>query len=486
MKMMRMKKSILAVSTIALLSGCSLVPDYLQPAMPTPQSWSGGEYVKENAAIREGEKKWGDVAWKDYFTNPAMQKMIGQALENNRDLRVAVLNVEAARAAYGVQRSELFPSIDANGSGSVQRIGRTMSAQTADKGMINRSYGLTADVTAWELDLFGRVRSLNEQALEQYLATEEAHKASQITLIAEVANAHLTLLADKKLLNLTKETFEAQKKSLELTERIFQLGMGNELEVSQAKSALETARVNQAIYARLVEQDKTALMVLLGGPVSDDLIDAAVDLDQIAFIEKLPVGLPSDVLRNRPDVVAAEHNLKAANANIGAARAAFFPIISLTANGGTGSSSLDNLFDAGTGTWLFAPKITMPIFNYGRTTGNLDAAHAKEQIALAEYEKSIQTAFKEVSDALVAKTALMDQLQAQQSLVAATQRSFDLSDARYRRGVDNYLVFLDSQRSLFSAQQQLVSTQLQQLSNLVNLYKVLGGGQPEQPAEQKG
>lgn len=472
-----MTRTVLALSVAAaVLSGCSLIPDYLRPDLPTPEAWPQGDAYKEAKAGEKDAPALSEVAWKDFFTDPVMQSLIQQALDNNRDLRVASLNVELARATYRVSRSDLFPQIDGAGSINAQHTPRRLTTRVPQtEGVTSRTYGVNAGVTAFELDLFGRVRSLNEQALEQYLATEEARNAAQISLVAEVANAYLTLLGDAKLLALTNDTLATRQKSLDLIEASFRHGVGSQLDVAQARTAVESARSSRIRYTRQVEQDKNALTLLVGAPI-DKAITTPANLDQIRFAEDLPVGLPSDVLMNRPDIIGAEHSLQAANANIGAARAAFFPTITLTATGGTASPDLSGLFDAASGSWSFIPQVTVPIFTAGRNQANLDKAKANFDIALAQYEKSIQSAFREVSDALAAKGTLGDQHASLAALVEASRESLTLSRARYDQGVDSYLAVLDSERALYSAEQDLVSIQVLERSNMVDLYKTLGGG----------
>ena len=469
-----MKKIVLMTCAAAVLSGCSLVPDYMRPDMPVAQAWPQGPAAAATPAAKDGQSLWTDTAWKEFFTDPTLQRLIQQSLDNNRDLRVAALNIEVARATYRVTQADLLPNLDANGSGSVARTPLNASRTVPATKVTARSYAANVGVTAFELDLFGRVRALNEQALEQFLATEEARNSTQISLVAEVANAYLTWLGDRKLLALTEETLETRLKSLDLIDQSFARGVSSELDLAQAKTAVETARANRALYLRQVDQDRNALTLLVGSPITDDAL--AGELDSMRLVEDLPVGLPSEVLLRRPDIAQAEHSLKAANANIGAARAAFFPSISLTGAAGYSSRNLSNLFEAGSGAWSFGPSVSLPIFDAGRNQANLDSAKASRDIAVAQYEKSIQTAFREVADALAAKGTLTDQMAAQGRLVEATRTSYRLSQARYDHGIDSYLNVLDSQRSLYSAQQELVSVQVERLSNLVSLYKVLGGG----------
>jgi multidrug efflux system outer membrane protein len=466
-----MTKSILAACSAALvLAGCSLAPDYERPASPVPEAWAGIAKADETKPL------WSDLAWRDFFTDPTLQALISQALENNRDLRLAAANVEVARATYRVAGAKLFPEVDAGVSETAAHTPAAVSTTIPRAAANTRRYSASLGVTSFELDLFGRLQSLEDQAEENFFATEETQTATRISLVAELANAYLTLLGDRRLLALTDEALDTRTKSLDLISQSFQRGIGSQLDVAQARTAVETARVNRSRYMRQVDLDKNAISVLLGAPFDESRLTGANDLDAINFVQDLPVGLASQVLLKRPDIAAAEHTLKAANANIGAARAAFFPVVSLTASAGSQTRTLDTLFAAATGGWSFAPQIVMPIFDAGKNFANLDAAKASRDGALAKYEKAIQTAFREVADGLAGKATLTDQTKAQQALVDATGDSYRLSKARYDRGIDSYLTVLDSQRSLYAAQQDLVTVQVSRLSNLITLYKVLGGG----------
>ena len=467
-------KKIVLIPCVMLLSACSLMPDYLRPDMSVPTEWPVAPSSEANTLDSTGKPAWGEVAWKEFFTDASLQELIQKALDNNRDLRVAALNIEVARASYRVAEADLLPRVDAGMSGTGQRTPRDLSQAMPKEARTTHQYNANLSVTAFELDLFGRYRSLNQQALESYLATEEARNATQIALIAEVANAYLTLLGDRKQLALSEKTMATRQKSYELIERRLELGMSNELDRAQARTAVESARTNQARYIRLVEQDINALQLLVGAPINRAA--PTIELDSMQLVQDMPVGLPSDVLLRRPDIMQAEHALKATNANIGAARAAFFPRISLTALAGFASPALSSLFDADSRTWSFVPGITVPIFDAGRNQANLEASKANREIAVARYEKAIQSAFREVSDGLVARGTLVSQVEAQKALVDAADTSYRLSNARYRQGIDNYLAVLDAERSLYSAQQDLIQVQVQRLSNLVTLYKVLGGG----------
>ncbi|AJC19520.1 AdeC/AdeK/OprM family multidrug efflux complex outer membrane factor [Pandoraea pulmonicola] len=466
----------------ALLAGCTLAPHYERPEAPIATTFPNGPAYKtpaganQNGATNANAVAAADLGWRDFFTDPRLQKLIEIALQNNRDLRVSMLNIEAARAQYQIQRSALLPSIGAAGQASVQRTPADMTA--SGRAGISRSYQVGVGFTSYELDLFGRIQSLKDQALETYLATEDTAKAAHITLVSEVATAYLTWLADQELLRLTADTLKSQQSSYDLTKRSFNVGTASGLDLRQAQTPVDTARANFAQYTRQVAQDENALALLIGQPLPADLPPGR-SLDGQGLLTDLPAGLPSDLLLRRPDVTAAEHTLKGANANIGAARAAFFPSISLTANAGTASASLSNLFKGGQGAWSFAPTITLPIFAGGQNVANLDLAKVQKRIEIANYEKAIQTAFREVSDGLAARGTLDDQIAAQESLVKASEESYKLSDLRYRNGVDSYLNALVSQRSLYSAQQTLIATRLARWSNLVTLYKALGGGWEE-------
>ncbi|BBH31805.1 MULTISPECIES: AdeC/AdeK/OprM family multidrug efflux complex outer membrane factor [Pseudomonas] len=464
-----MSKSLLSLTIAAVvLSGCSLIPDYQRPEAPVAAQYPQGlAYDSANAPGQAAAEQ----GWKQFFHDPALQQLIQVALENNRDLRVAALNIDAYAAQYRIQRADLFPAVSATGSASRQRV-PARASQTGEAA-ISSSYSATLGISAYELDLFGRVRSLSEQALQSYFATEEARRSTQISLVANVANAYLTWQADKELLKLTQETLGAYEQSFKLTSRSAEVGVASALDLSQARTAVENARVQLARYTRQVAQDENSLTLLLGTglpanlntqPLSDDLLS------------EVPPGLPSDLLQRRPDILQAERNLLAANANIGAARAAFFPSISLTANAGTLSPDLSGLFKGGSGTWTFAPQINLPIFNAGSLRASLDYAKIQKDINVANYEKAIQTGFQEVSDGLAARRTYNEQLQAQTAYVASNQDYYRLAERRYRIGVDSNLTFLDAQRQLFSAQQSLITDRLAQLTSEVNLYKALGGG----------
>ncbi|SPO65344.1 AdeC/AdeK/OprM family multidrug efflux complex outer membrane factor [Pseudomonas sp. JV241A] len=472
-----MSKSLLSLAVTAfILGGCSLIPDYQTPESPVAAQWPQGPAYSptESAEVAAAEQ-----GWRQFFHDPALQQLIQSALVNNRDLKVAALNIDAYRAQYRIQRADLFPAVSANGSGSRQRMPANMS-QTGESS-ISSQYSATLGVSAYELDLFGRVRSLTEQQLEIYLSSEEARRSTQISLVASVANAYFTWQADQALLKLTEDTLKTYEESYQLTLRSNEVGVASALDLSQARTSVEGARVKLAQFQRQVAQDLNSLTVLLGTGVPANL-PAAQKLDSDLLAE-VPAGLPSDLLQRRPDIQEAEHLLKAANADIGAARAAFFPSISLTANAGTLSPDMGGLFKGGSGTWLFQPQINLPIFNAGSLRASLDYSKIQKDINVAKYEKTIQTAFQEVSDGLAARQTFNQQLQAQRDLVAANQDYYRLAERRYRIGIDSNLTFLDAQRQLFNTQQSLISDRLSQLVSEVNLYKALGGGWYEQTGQ---
>jgi multidrug efflux system outer membrane protein len=453
------------LSLAVLLAGCSLVPEYQRPASPSAAQYPQGRvYPAQTLAPTRTED------WRTLFNDPALQQLIESALVNNRDLRVAALNVEAFQALYRIQRADLLPALSANASESRQRLPPSV---TRSKAMINSTYAVNLGVSAYELDFFGRVRSLSEQALQTWLATEQARRSAELSLVANVANAYLTWRADQELLELTRQTLTADEQSLRLTTRNRDAGKSSALEQAQAKTSVDSSRANLARYQRQVAQDLNSLTLLVGTQVPATLPAQPLSSD---LLQQLPAGLPSDLLQRRPDILQAEYKLKAANANIGAARAAFFPSVSLTANAGTSSRDLSGLFSAGSGAWTFQPQINLPIFNAGSLRASLDYSKLQKDVAVAEYEKSIQTAFQEVADGLAARGTYQQQLQAQRDLVQATQDYYNLAQHRYQNGVDSSLTFLDAQRSLFSSQQGLITDRLAQLVAEVNLYTALGGG----------
>jgi len=470
------RRAATAVIALFALSGCStMAPKYERPPAPVQAAWPSGPAYKSEAA-KTADKPVADIPWREFFVNGQLQKLIALALENNRDLRVATLNIERSRAQYQIRRADLLPRVDASGDATFQRVPEAFSgtgrAETVDQ------YGVGLGVSSYEADLFGRVRSLKDQALEQYLATEQAQRSVQISLVSQVAGTYLALAADRERLQLAKETLANQQESYKLTRSRFEAGVSSSLDVNQAQTIVDTARVDIARYTTLVAQDENALSLVVGSPVPAELLPQSLS-ESLTSLKDLSPGLPSDVLLSRPDILQAEGQLKGASANIGAARAAFFPRITLVSSIGFGSDDLAGLFKPGSFAWKFAPQVTLPIFDGGSNQANLTVAEVDRDIAVAQYEKTIQSAFREVADALAQRGTINDQLAAQQSLTNATAESYHLSRARYERGVDSYLTVLDSQRSLYGAQQNQISTRLALLANLVTLYKVLGGGAVE-------
>ncbi|WP_353085686.1 efflux transporter outer membrane subunit [Stenotrophomonas sp.] len=453
----------LALAVSLVLSGCStLEPRSTEVAPAIPSQWP---VAATSGAQGAAPADVADIGWRDFFVDPRLQAVITQSLENNRDLRVAVLNVERARAQYRIQRADRVPAVGVQGQ-------MTRSGGDAP---VTEQFSANLGVVEFELDLFGRVRNLSQAALQQYFAEAANRRSAQLSLVAEVANAWLTLGADSEQLRIAQATLATYEDSLRLTEARRQLGGASALELSQTRTLVETARTDVARFAGQVAQDRNALVLLAGGPIDASLLPQA-EVTDVASVRPLPAGVPGDVLLRRPDVMAAEHVLLSANANIGAARAAFFPSISLTGNIGSASSELSGLFDSGTRVWSFIPKLNLPIFQGGKLRANLGMATADRDIALAQYEKAIQSGFREAADALALNESLDAQLASQQALVAAAEQAQRLSQARYDAGLDSFLTLLDARRTAYTARQSLVSTQLAQQSNQVALYKVLGGG----------
>jgi multidrug efflux system outer membrane protein len=468
-----MNKSLLVLLGVILaISGCTLAPSYKTPEAPVPEAWPS-EPAYGSVASVSGAPVSAEIPWREFFVDRQMQKVIETALVNNRDLRLAALNVQRARAIFGIQRSAIYPAVDVVANGSKQRT----PADLTSGGEVDypEKYDVGLGIFAWEIDFFGRIRSLKDQALESFLATAQARRSTQILVVSAVADAYLALAADRENLALSQTTLDAQRASYDLIKRRYEVGLSSELDLNRAETQVAVARRNIAGYTLRVAQDINALRLLVG---SLEQLPPAMLPDGLAGVkppQPIYAGISSDALLLRPDILQAENLLKAANANIGAARAALFPRISLTTSLGTASSQLSGLFDSGSGTWLFAPKIAMPIFD-ARLWSAVDAAKAENDIALVQYEKAVQTAFREVADALAVQGTIDERLAAQQSLVDAASKTYRLSDMRYTKGIDNYLSVLDAQRSLFSAQQELVALKFEKISNQVRLYAVLGGG----------
>lgn len=449
------------------VSACTLAPRYERPALPVAQAWP-------EAATTQGPSA-AELDWRQVFQDPRLQGVIDLALKENRDLRVAVSNIERARSQYRIQRAALLPTLNATGSETQSRTPASVS-QTG-QAFETEQYSATVGLAAYELDLFGRVRSLSAAALQNYFATEENRRAAQISLIGEVASTYLTLAADQDLLAITRDTLKVREDALNLARKRFEGGATSALDLRQTETLAEQARSDAAAAKALVDLDRNALRLVVGAEVPAGLLPSG-GLTQIAVLADLPPGLPSAVLTRRPDVLAAEHTLQAQNANIGAARAAFFPRITLTGATGNASTDLDKLFSAGTGTWSFMPQITLPIFAGGANIAGLGVARANRDIAVSQYEKAVQTAFREVSDALAVRATIRDRIEAQERLVAAATDVQRLTQARYDRGVDGYLALLDAQRTLYGARQALTNTLLVEATNRVTLYRALGGGAP--------
>ncbi len=480
---------------VAMLAGCTLDPFYHRPAAPVAPTYpTGAAYLP---TISHTGPSADLIGWQDFFTDRRLQALIGIALANNRDLRVAVLNIAEAQAKYRVQRADIFPSISLTANPEYEGLpkstniptpssGSTSSAgtasgttqsiqQTGSAGGTYRYYTADLGFTSFELDVFGRLRSLTRQAFEAYLSQIETTRSTQISLVAEVATDYLTLLADQESLRITQETLISDADSLRLTRMELTAGTTTLLSVRQAEQLVATANANLAQYTRQVAQDVNALTLLIGEPLPADL-PPGQGLSEQGLIADLPAGLPSDLLEHRPDIAAAEHTLLSDNANIGAARAAFFPSITLTASDGVASNQFNHLFAGAATTWLFSPQINLPIFTWGKNEGNLDAAKAQKDIDVADYEKAIQTAFREVADALASQGTYGGQLASEQALVDAASDSYRLALMRFRTGVDSFLTTLTSQQTLYSAQLTLVTIRQSQQTAMVTLYKVLGGG----------
>jgi multidrug efflux system outer membrane protein len=464
--MTKFVQGLVPLAAALCLGGCSFIPTYERPAAPVPAQWpTTSTSSSTSAAVKPGAA---DLAWKDFFTDASLRQLIETALANNRDLRVAVLNIEQARAQLGIRRADQFPTVNAALAGSRSPTGTGKYVTVYSGGLLT---------TAYELDFFGHVASLKEQALAQYLASQESSKTVQISLIASVAQTWLALLADEELLAISKRTLDGREDTLRLTQLRFDNGAASELDLRLAQSVTEATRVSLAQQQRQRAQDENALVLLLGRALPDDARAhlSALPLAQLSLAE-LPAGVPSDLLIGRPDIRQAEAQLVAANANIGAARAAFFPRISLTVGAGSASNSLSGLFKSGSWGFTPAPQLLMPLFDAGRNQAGLDAAKSGRDIAVAQYEKAIQSAFREVADALAGRETLVEQLRAQQAQTAAETARMGLTDLRLRNGAASQLDWLDAQRSLFGAEQALVLTRLAYLQNQVALYKTLGGG----------
>lgn len=464
---------------IVALAACSMAPRYERPESPVEEQLSqlnvsqGKPQETKAGKNTPAEGTLVSIGWREFYRDPQLQQLLGKALENNRDLRVAALNVQQVQAQYRIERAQLFPKLGIDAAGTRQRLPASLSATGTDA--VNTQYSVGLGVAAYELDLFGRVKSLQEGALDQYLATVEAQKSAQLSLVAQVSDAYYTWAANRSLLDLAKDTLVRQRESHAMVQRRFDVGLASELDLSQAASVVHAARVDKALYQRQLAQSFTALELLVGAPLDATELQKRLQIGA-QELANIPAVLDSRTLLQRPDILQAEFQLKASNANIGAARAAFFPRIALTASGGTASSELNGLFESGSGTWSFSPQVSLPIFAWGANKANLDVARLRKDANVARYEKAIQTAFKEALDSLQALGTFGEQLQAQQDLVDTYAQNLQLAELRFEKGVDSFLEVLVSQRSYNSAQQVLLTTRLAQLRNRITLFKALGGG----------
>ncbi|MFT3904821.1 MAG: efflux transporter outer membrane subunit [Steroidobacteraceae bacterium] len=466
---------------LVALSGCiTMAPHYERPAAPVPNSWPQGAAYGSNSAsdaakpAKDATPVAADLPWQQFVLDQRLRQVIQIALENSRDLRKSVAAIESARAQYRVQRASQLPSIDAGVSGSRARSLDTTSG-SANTTVLTQSYSATVGLSSFELDLFGKLHSESKAALESYLATAETARATRISLIAETASAWLTLAADRSQLAIAQETLQSAQRSMGVTQKRLDAGVASAVDVHEAETVYQQARADVASYLTTVAQDRNALELLAGHGIDDALLPEGLATDT-QWLADVPAGLSSDVLLQRPDVLSAEHTLKSANFSIGAARASFFPTLSLTAADGLASTALSTLFSNGSNIWSVAPSVSLPLFSGGSNRATLAYARSQKQEYLASYELTVQTAFKEVADALARRGTIVEQLDAQQALVNAAASSYQLAEARYEKGADTFLNALDSQRTLYSAQQTLISTRLTALDNSVTLYRVLGGG----------
>ncbi|AIT79560.1 efflux transporter outer membrane subunit [Novosphingobium pentaromativorans] len=483
--MNRTTRSLWLCSALAL-AGCNMAPKYVRPDLPVPADSPAGPAYDEistqsstQGSNQGSAQDLAGTAWEDFFTDDRLRAVIRTALSNNRDLRISLANVEQARSLYKVQRADLLPGIAASGSATYQKSTGQTAGQggAANLGGAGRMdiYSASVGVSAWELDLFGRVRNLTKSAQEDFFAAQANRDAAQVALVAEVASAWLALAADSESLAFSTRTAQAYDRTVALTEARFKAGVASQLEVSQARTSRDQARSDIAALTTQVAQDRNALELLAGTSLDPEVLPGALP-DDGATIGNLPANVPSSVLLQRPDIAAAEHQLIGANADIGAARAAFFPRISLTAALGTMSMGLSNLFKSGSETWSVAPAASLPIFDFGKRSGNLRYAKATRDAMVAQYEKSVQTAFREVADALARRGTIDAQLEAQLSLRDNAREANRLSEARFSKGVDSFLTTLDSQRSYYAAEQSLIATRLVRGTNAIDLFRALGGG----------
>lgn len=462
---MKLKYSALCMAA-AVLSACSMAPKYEQPRVDIPTTFKHGEARPEQSQAAE-------IGWRDYFADPRLARLIELALQRNPDLRIAALNTEAVRKQYLIARADLLPSLTATGSGTRARVAEDLSS--SGRSAINSSYSVGLGVASYELDLWGRVTSLKNAALNEYLASASTRDAARLSLIASVAKAYFNQRYAEESMALAQKVLQTREKTFELVKLKHRAGVLSALDVRQNEALIESAKADYAQAVQAKEQAENALAVLINAPLPENLPDP-LPLAKQFKVERLPSGVPSEVLLQRPDVRSAEFALKQANANIGAARAAFFPSIRLTGSIGTGSTELSGLFQGGNGTWSFMPTITLPIFTWGQNKANLDVSHLRKNIAVATYEKTVQAAFQDVADALSARESLEKQYQANKKQSVAYAEALRLVQLRYKHGVSSSLEWLDAERSNYAAQSGLLTTQRKMLENLADLYKALGGG----------
>jgi len=460
-----MNKKMAAVMAAAIISGCSLAPEYTRPDAPV-----AGAYPTDPAG--QGKRSATEIGWREFFPDENLQALIKTALDNNRDLRTAALRIEEARALYNIQSADRLPNVNASFSGN--RVRTPASLSSTGQPVISSSYQVGLSLASFELDFLGRVRSLNDAALNLYLASEEARQAAQISLVAEVAKAALAERAFAEQQELAQKSLAGREAAYKLAKQRFDAGASSALDLRLNETLVLATRVALVTLTRQRAQAVNGLALLTGKPLTD--VPPVQALSAQAIVAELPAGLPSDLLTRRPDIRAAELRLKAANANIGAARAAFFPRITLTAGVGTASNDLSGLFQSGSDTWSFSPQLVLPVFDAGRNRSNQTLTEVRKNLAIVDYEKAIQTAFREVADALAARASLDQQIDAQRAVQEAQADRLRLADLRYQNGVSSFIDVLDAQRELFSAEQALVQARLLRLTNAIDLYRSLGGG----------
>ena len=479
---MKLPKKLLKTTSVAVLlltaAGCSLQPVYQRPAAPVPAVFPHGvayQSVDGSSALPAA-----DIGWRNFLSDPRLQRLVELALQNNRDLRVAALNVEKVRAQYQIQRAALFPQITGTAGSSASRTPAGVSSNHATSLSHSYSVGVSA---AWEIDFFGRLSSLSDAALAQYMASGYARQAAELLLVSQVADQYLTTLAYDEQLALTQNTAQNAQAAYKIVQLQFDNGVASELDLRLSQTTVEQTQINYAAQVRARAQAENALVLLIGQPLPDDL-PAPVRLGDQTILADIPAGLPSDLLQRRPDILQAESTLQSENANIGAARAAFFPTIRLTGSAGSSSGTLGGLFAAGSGAWAFAPSLSLPIFSAGSNQANLDVATIQKDIGIAQYQKAIQSAFREVADGLAARGTYDDQLAAQQRYTEAQRRRLELANMLYSSGTDPYLSVLTAQTDLYSAQQALITSRLNRMTSLIDLYRALGGGWIEHTGDQ--